>query len=353
MAKLFGKQLTRQQIYARVGSLSQIAGIRQYTLNSGRAEGVDAVEVNTGYFSFVLLPSRCLDIAAASYRGIPLGYMSKSGIRAPQYFYESGDKGFLDSFYGGLLTTSGLNNIGASSADGGKNYGMHGELANTPAEEVCCETGWEGDECGFCVRANMMHGRFYGEDLLFQRTVTARMGENRIVIEDSIENLDFEPAVNMLLYHINFGYPLVDETTEFLTSPIVKTQPRTPKAALGLDAFRALCLPTPRYEEECFYHWFRADADGYAYTALYNPDLGFSVYLKYDTKALPYYVQWKMMRSREYVFGFAPCNSWCEGRGDARAKGLLPQIEPFEKKTFRLELGIVEGRFAPDGASGV
>ncbi|MDR1579108.1 MAG: aldose 1-epimerase family protein [Synergistaceae bacterium] len=347
MAKVFGKQMTRQEIYARVGNLTQIAGIKRYTLNSGRGKGVDAIDVNTGCFSFTLLPSRCLDISAVFYRGIQLGYMSKSGIRSPQYFNENGNKGFLDNFFGGLLTTSGLNNIGASSVDQGKEYGMHGELANTPAEEISCETEWDGDECNFFIRAKMMHSRFYGEDLLFERKVTACLGENRILLEDVVENLDFEPAAIMLLYHINFGYPLVDDVTEFIASPIVKTQPRTPKAELGIDVFNVFCPPIPLYEEECFYHWFETDVDGNAYTALYNPILNFSMYLKYDTKALPYFVQWKMMRSREYVFGFAPCNSWCEGRGDARDKGALQFLEPFEKKIFRLELGVVEGRFRP------
>ena len=348
MATIFGKRMSRQEICARVGSLSQIAGIRQYTFNSGRAKGVNAIEINTGSAAYGLLPSRCLDIAYASFRGLPYGYMSKSDIRGPEYFVENGDKGFLDNFFGGLLTTSGLGNIGASSVDQGRSYGMHGELANIPADETSVSTTWEEDECVFRVQASIRHSRFYGEDLLFSRKVETRLGESRIRIEDTVENQDFKPAAGMLLYHINFGYPLVDENTEFLTPAIVRTQPRTKKAAKGLGAFRELSTPVPGYEEECFYHWFEADSKGHAYASLYNPELDFSVYLIYDMDALPYFVQWKMMRTREYVFGLAPCNSWCEGRGDARERGLLPVIEPFEKRTYRLEIGAVEGRFDPE-----
>ncbi len=348
MAALFGRMMNRREICARVGDLTQIAGVRQYTFNSGRAKGVDAMGLHTGSSSFTLLPSRCLDIADASFCGMPYGYISKSGIRAPQYFVEDGDKGFLDNFFGGLLTTSGLGNIGSSGEDRGKRYGMHGQLSNIPADETSVSTIWEEDECVFRVQASMRHSRFYGEDLLFCRKIEARLGENRIFLEDSVENQDFSPAVNMLLYHINFGYPLVDENTEFITSPVLRTQPRTSKAAEGMNEYRKLSAPVPDYEEECFYHWFETGNDGLAYAALYNPDLDFSAYLIYRPAELPYFVQWKMMRAKEYVFGFAPCNSLCEGRSDARKKGLLPEILPFESKTYRLELGAVEGRFHPE-----
>ena len=345
MAKLFGKEMTRKEICARIGNLSQVAGIKQYTYNSGRADGVEAIEVGTGDFSFVALPSRCLDIAFASYKGRQMGYISKSGIRSSHYFVERGDKGFLDNFFGGLMTTSGLNNIGASSHDMGKDFGMHGELSNIPADEKSAETLWNGDECTFRLRAKMFHSRFYAEDLGFDRVITAKLGENRLFVEDTVENLDFNSAPNMLLYHINFGYPLVDEHTEFITSPIVKTVPRTPKAARGLETFGKLSVPINNYEEECFYHWFAPGDNASAFTALYNPELDLSFYLRYDTNALPYFIQWKMMREREYVFGFAPATTLVDGRSDAREKGVLPFIQPFEKKKYRLELGVVEGRY--------
>ena len=102
--------------------------------------------------------------------------------------------------------------------------------------------------------------------------------------------------------------------------------------------------PVDGIEEECFYHAIEAQ-DHQAYICLFNPQLGrdgMGVYLKYDTRQLPVFLQWKMMRSREYVCGFCPATTYTEGRKNALEKNEAMYIEPLEKKTFCLEIGIVE-----------
>ena len=66
-------------------------------------------------------------------------------------------------------------------------------------------------------------------------------------------------------------------------------------------------------------------------------------YLKYSTQELPIFLQWKMMRSREYVCGLNPGTTYSEGRKQALEKDEVMFIQPLEKKQFRIELGITEG----------
>ncbi len=97
-------------------------------------------------------------------------------------------------------------------------------------------------------------------------------------------------------------------------------------------------------EEECFYHTFNG-ADGMAKVCLFNPKLGekgMGVYVKYHISQLPVFLQWKMMRSREYVCGFSPSTNFAEGRKDALEKNRIEYIEPLEKRTFQIEVGITE-----------
>ena len=108
MTRVFGKEYSREELLKKTGNLSQISGINEFTFNSGRAKGVDAIDVNAGDLKFTVLPSRCLDVGQASFKGYPFAYLSKSGLRSSAYFFEDKGKGFLDSFYGGLLTTCGL-----------------------------------------------------------------------------------------------------------------------------------------------------------------------------------------------------------------------------------------------------
>jgi len=157
MAKVFGKEYRKEELMKKTGNLSQVCGIREFTFNSGRAKGVDAIDVNAGDLKFTVLSSRCLDIGQASYKGFPFGYISKSGLRAPEYFMEKKAKGFLDSFYGGLVTTSGLNNIGVDCVVDGREYGVHGEIANIPAEMVSKREYWDDDELYFEISGKIRH----------------------------------------------------------------------------------------------------------------------------------------------------------------------------------------------------
>ena len=133
MAFVYGKQLTKRELLKRVGDISQLAGARECTLESGKSRGVSVVDVKTGSgLNFTILPDRGMDIAWADYKGIALGFISKTGIVAPSY-YEPNGNDFLRGFYGGLLTTCGLTYMGTACVDNGKSLGLHGRASNTPA----------------------------------------------------------------------------------------------------------------------------------------------------------------------------------------------------------------------------
>ena len=344
MAKLFGKEYTKQELLKKTGNISQVVGMKEYTFSSGRAKGVDAIDVNAGELKFTVLKSRCLDIGQTAFRGYPFGYISKSGLRAPEYFREKKAIGYLDSFYGGLLTTCGLNNIGNDCTVDDREYGVHGEIANIPAEMVTVKEYWDEDELFFEISGTVRHSRFYAEDLVLERKISTSLGSKKIIITDTIENRDFTRIPMMLLYHINLGFPFLDSQSELITPNLKKTWARTASAEKGLSTFDKFIEPVDGIEEECFYHEFNLP-DKQATICLFNPHLGengMGVYLKYNTEQLPVFIEWKMMRSREYVCGFAPATNYVEGRQKALETNEFNYIEPMEKKSFKIEIGITE-----------
>jgi len=344
MARLFGKEYRKEELLKKTGNLSQVGGISEFTYRSGRAKGVDALDVNMGDLRFTVLNSRCLDIGQASFKGYPFGYISKSGIRAPAFFQEKKGIGFLDSFYGGLLTTSGLNNIGSDCVVGDREYGVHGEIANIPAEKVSIKEYWQDDEFFSEISGIIRHSRFYAEDLVMERKIITSLGSRKINIIDTIENSDFVRVPLMLLYHINLGFPFLNANSRLFIPNLEKSWARTESAKKGLENFNTFTEPVDGIEEECFYHSINSP-DKKAVICLYNPDLGengMGVYLKYNTEQLPVFLQWKMMRSREYVCGFAPATTYAEGRQNALEKGEALFIDPMEKKSFEIEMGITE-----------
>ena len=86
MAQLYRREFTREEITARVGDLSQLAGVRMMTLCNGQEEGVRIADVRTGTgLRFQITLDRGMDISVAEYRGIPLAWRAPVGDVHPSF----------------------------------------------------------------------------------------------------------------------------------------------------------------------------------------------------------------------------------------------------------------------------
>ncbi len=235
MAWYNGRPWTRTELLAWVGSIEQIAGARRVVLAGGKAHDVEAIEVSSGGgLRFTVLPGRGMDIAHATFRETPLAFFSGTGITSPGYYEEPG-LGWLRGFYGGLLTTCGLTNAGAPSVDQGAALGLHGRVANAAAEDVSVEQRWVGDEYRIRVRGVVREAAAMFENLRLTRTVETSLGATAIGIHDLVENVGFEPQPLMLLYHFNFGWPLLAETSR-VAGPFARTRPRDRRKTRSPDS---------------------------------------------------------------------------------------------------------------------
>jgi len=132
MVKLFGRDLGKDDVLRYVGDLSQLGGVRLLELMEGFEKGVRVALMRAGELTLMIAFDRCLDIAHAEYKGIPLGWVSPTGIVASS-FYEPEGFGWLRGFFGGLLTTCSLRHIGRPVAIKGEEHGLHGRIAYSPA----------------------------------------------------------------------------------------------------------------------------------------------------------------------------------------------------------------------------
>lgn len=335
---------TRAEILRRVGNVNQIASARHSVLADGRAKGIAAIDFDTGAgLRFTVLPDRGLDISAASYKGANLVYLTPNGEVHPA-FYEPEGLGWLRTFFGGLLTTCGLTYMGAPGRDGDQDLGLHGRYATIPARQVCDRSRWEGDDYILEASGVMEECELFGDKLRLTRTISTRAGAQSLVIHDVVENFGYRPAPFTILYHINFGFPLLDAGSRAVVSAS-KSIPFNERSAADMAAMLAFSDPVPGYEEQNFSHHMATDPEGWAYAALINPDLhgGLGAYIKFDGRALPYLNEWKMMGEGDYVAALEPCNAPCENRAALRAKGLLPFLAAGATQELRVEIGVLEG----------
>jgi len=344
MANLYGRSYKKNELLTRVGDIAQLGGVKLCELADGNERGVRAADFRTGAgFNFRVLMDRGLDISFAEYKGQALSWYSSTGEVAPAYF-EPENTSWLRSFFGGLLTTCGLTYLGQPCVDEGKSLGLHGRVSNIPAKDVCLDAEWNGDEYFMWVQGKVRETAVFGENIMLKRRISAKLGEAKLWIDDVVENLGYQRTEHMILYHINAGFPLLDEGAQ-LISPTVEVKAYDEEAEKGKPAHANFSAPVPGCKEQCFYHSMKADKEGKVLAGLvnrrFNNGQGFGLYVKYALEELPNLTEWKMMGEGLYVVGIEPTNCLVEGRAKERQSGTLQFLEPGEKREYHLELGVL------------
>jgi len=345
--RLFGRSFSRREIESHVARVEQIGGVRRVALTEGPDAAVEVIELRTGAgLSCTVNASRCLDLGLAEFGGVPISWQSPAGEVHPSHYDASGAE-WLRTAADGLLMTCGLTQVGSPCEDAGESLGVHGRIHHTAARQVAAEGRWHADEYDLRVAGVIEQRRLFGEALRLTREITARLGENRLTIHDLVENVGFDPTPHMMLYHFNFGFPLMDAETS-VTFPSTLVVPR--EKGLPLDGIDRWQAPEEGYAERVYYHEdLKTDAAGRASVKIRNPAFPLAggrgttpleVDLCWSAETLPRCVQWRMPAAGVYVLGVEPANCHVEGRTAERKRGTLITLSPGETVTYELELRV-------------
>jgi hypothetical protein len=253
-------------------------------------------------------PRRGLDIGAAWFRGMPLAWIAAAGEGGA----DSSD--WRAAWGGGLLTTCGLDNVGAAS----EGVGLHGTYTFLPAREV----GTERSRSQVVVRGTVDDPR----GLRVRRTIRTVVGSGRVEVVDRTTNLADRPLEAPLLYHVNLGWPLWDDGARVETDA-TEVQPRDEDAAPH-DWSAAPPQPASLPERV----WEHVGATR---AIVGNDRLALRVTIESD---LPRLWQWVDPAPRMYALAIEPANCSVLGRAYDRAEGRLPFLHPREERTTRIAI---------------
>ncbi len=332
----------REELGKYLGSTGQLAGIRRVVLDDGRGRGCRLAEVNNGSgLEFTVNCERGLDVADVRFKGVPLAWMSRTGIVNPSY-YEPEEFNWLRSFTGGLVSTCGLRNVGGPGEVNGEKFGLHGRIGHLPGESVNTSSEWQDGVLTLAVSGVVRESRVFGENLVLKRKYTTGLGSNQLVIDDEITNEDANPTPFMMLYHMNFGYPLVAPGAVIETVQPHPVTPANPAAKANLAKYAEMEAPQHGFTEQVFCHELPAGDCGYASVTLKNPALGLAVRVSYRTRELPYLVEWKQMGEGDYVLGLEPGNCFPFGQAKFAETGKLRILQPGETVRHSLILDFIE-----------
>jgi galactose mutarotase-like enzyme len=322
--------LPTRELRRRLGSLHQLAGIDMVTAEDGLERGVRKALVRTGSgLEYSVHVDRGFDIGEVRFNGINMTWRSPVGATQPP-LHQDDPQGWLRRFPGGLLTTCGLDNVGPASQD----RPMHGRYSQIPSQLLSSRTSFEGDRYVLELVGQIRQYKLFGEHLVLTRTIRSAYGSNVIHIQDTVENQAFEKAPLLLLYHCNFGYPLLDESTLLRLESDVT--PRDEAAQKGLGTYKHVHAPQEGYREQVFFHDPKADDHGLVTVGLSNPALLASVFLHYLKDQIPYLTQWKQLGEGAYVLGIEPGTCRVLGFDEEAEAGRVLWLEPGETHSSKL-----------------
>ena len=316
-----------------IGHDSQLYGIEEHRLAGGKGDGMRLLMVNNGKgLELTVSLDRACDISRLKYRGINMSYFSPCGYVAPAY-YESKGTDWLKSFTAGFLTTCGLQAVGSPCTDEGEVLPLHGSIANTPAEK----SYWFEEEDALVIRAEVPDEVIFAGKLRLKREFRVSLKENEFTITDTIENTGDTTRPFEILYHMNMGYPLLDEDS-VIDIPSVSVAPRDDHAAEDIENWMHMIKPRAGYVERCYYHKFENQGKA----SIFQPKLGQGLEISFDAKELDGFVEWKMMGVRDYVLGLECGNCYPDGRDVMRKTGMLKSLEPGEQKTYVVKVKMLD-----------
>jgi hypothetical protein len=328
---------------AELGFSGDNISAQKKTLRGGLSDGVDVVSLNNGKLAIDVLPTRGMNIWKAWLGDLELGW--ESPIRGPVHpkyvpLMEPSGLGWLDGF-DELFVRCGLESNGAPDFDenGKLTYPLHGKVANLPAHKV--ELTADSDAGELRLTGVVEESRFHFAKLRLTTTLTMKIGDPAIYIHDEIENLSASPAGMQMLYHVNFGVPLLDGGSS-IVAPIKTIVPRNAHAASEIENWASYGAEEPGFEEQVYFLELLGDDDGNTETLLKNAHATQGVSLHFNKSLLPCFSVWKNTTAREdgYVTGIEPGTNFPNPRTFEAEKKRVVELPPRKSIAFDMKFEV-------------
>jgi len=340
-----------QELYHRlkgkIGNRAQIGGIELVVLDNGPAKGSRVAWIDTGAgLRYKVLIDRGMDIGEAFFLHHSLAWVSHAGVVNPEPMSDRGID-WLRTFGGGLLTTCGLSHAGGPEEDSYGSRGLHGRISNTPAELIQIDQpDPQVGKMDFSITGVVLETQVFGPHLQLTRKISGMLGDPYLRIEDAVVNRGNTVAPHMLLYHVNFGWPLIDEGADLIWSGEWTSRDQDPNNRIFnvSNNFKKCPPPLPAHSgsgEDVAFIDPTADTAGNYTAGVYNANLAFGIAMEVQKRQLPWLINWQHCAENEYVVALEPGTNPPIGQARAREKGVLIQLEPGEHRNYRLDFRIV------------
>lgn len=303
------RRLSPTELRKRTVDGRGVADIRLVQMEDGPGRGQRLFLVrNAAGIVFEIAVDRGFDISSATWRGVNIGWNSANGLPWPPNSVDAEEGvGFYRNL-DGFIVTCGLDHIGAASRTDASHFmhkhrkevfhPLHGRISSQRAQISGYGIDWEREHPVIWADAVVRQSSVFGENLVLRRRVSVGVFGDTIRIDDVVENRGFRPTPHALLYHVNFGYPFLDEAI---------------KLSGDLDAgFVAVFNGEDKRPRDDFVDYFQEVAipsgDTTASISVTNGVLmeGIEAKLRFSQEALPNFGVWRAFQSGVYALALEP-----------------------------------------------
>lgn len=319
---------------ALIAHPDQLAGTRLVRVLDGTGEGGRSVQAWTpaGLDVEVLL-DRGFDLFGVRFKGQTMGWHGPSGRRVGAD-YEPGGFGWLRSFHGGLCVTCGLEHIGDPATEPADQYippsarsvslGEHGRVSHESAELLVRDICFDEDDPRILLVGQVRQAALYNEQYVLRRTIRIALNQARIDVHDVVRNVGPVASRHSLLYHLNFGYPLIRPGT------LIHLATHDGPTTVTVPELQATA------NESVTRHDLVADGEGWATSTIQTPDSSLRMTLSHRTDTLGTFLLWMLPRTATNVVGLAPAST-----SDPQH---APPLNPGDEVTYEYRLEFADDR---------
>ena len=240
-----------------------------------------------------------------------------------------------------MLVRCGFEWAGHPGMDNGKLLTLHGRAGNTPAAKVVVVIDDQPPH-RIRVRGRVDEQTFKFVDYRMWTEISTEPGSAGFRINDTLTNRGDYEREFQIIYHGNFGPPLLQEGSVF-EAPVKQVTPFNDYAAKDIATWTTYRGPTKNYDEQVYNVVPFADGNGFT-TVLLRDKAGYcGVKLRYNVGELPYFTLWKNTDTERqgYVTGLEPGTGYAYNRSIERTFGRVPKLAAGASRSFTLDYTIL------------
>ncbi|WP_413739413.1 aldose 1-epimerase family protein [Sodalis sp. RH14] len=321
--------------------------IEQKVLHGGKQEGSKVIVISSkDGLTITLSPTRGMNLLRVEGFGSKMGWDSpvKEVVNPAFINLESRNGvGWLEGF-NEMIVRCGYEWTGHPVTADGQIYTLHGKAGNTPASQVEVEVA-DTAPYEIHIRGLIKESTFKKADLQTMTELRYVPGSNSFSLHDVLTNHADYPHDYQIIYHSNFGAPILENGARFL-APMASISPFNDYAKDGLKTWQTFAGPTKGFDEMVFNIRPLSDQNHQSLAAVVNKEGDQGASIQFDTRQLPVLTLWKNTDTvkQGYVTGIEPGTSYAYPVTIEREQKRVKQLQSGASTQFDLTYTLLHGK---------